>query len=173
MDQNLQLTCLHCGGPMAPKERTCGLPKKYCSASCRVLASRHARPEAIRRHRETQAAWYQRNREKALAYWREVAPHRSTAKQQKAMPSWLTEEQQEQMRQLYLEARRLTAETGIRHEVDHIHPLQGETVCGLHVPWNLQILTMTENRRKKNRLADGLPSGQTLQGCNTPLEADG
>lgn len=67
-------------------------------------------------------------------------------------PPWLTEDHKKQIRSFYLESSRITKETGIKHHVDHIVPLQGKDVSGLHVPWNLQILTAVENSKKKNKL---------------------
>jgi hypothetical protein len=49
---------------------------------------------------------------------------------------------------IYAEAARLTRETGVPHEVDHVVPVQGREVCGLHVENNLQIITREANRRK-------------------------
>lgn len=52
---------------------------------------------------------------------------------------------------IYAEARRLTQETGVPHDVDHIIPLQGDYVTGLHVETNLQVIARSENNRKRNR----------------------
>jgi 5-methylcytosine-specific restriction endonuclease McrA len=69
---------------------------------------------------------------------------RHTAKLRRT-PKWLTKEHLLEIKTLYVRA------TEARLEVDHIVPLQGKNVSGLHVPWNLQLLTKSENRRKCNR----------------------
>ena len=53
---------------------------------------------------------------------------------------------------IYAEARRLTAVTGIEHHVDHIIPLNGRNVCGLHIAANLRVVPAVINRSKYNKL---------------------
>ena len=55
---------------------------------------------------------------------------------------------------IYAESERLTRETGIPHEVDHIYPIQGKTVTGLHHEDNLRVVPRHVNRAKGNRLPE-------------------
>lgn len=51
---------------------------------------------------------------------------------------------------LHQEARRLSAETGVAHVLDHIVPLNHPRVCGLTVPWNLRVIPRAANGAKSN-----------------------
>lgn len=78
----------------------------------------------------------------------------------RATPAWLTATHKAQIKAMYAKAIRLTAKTGINYHVDHIVPLKNSLVCGLHVPWNLQVITKTENIVKNNRLTEGINYGR-------------
>lgn len=67
-----------------------------------------------------------------------------------ATPEWLTQDHMLQIRELYQICQMFKLYTGQEYHVDHIVPLQGENVCGLHVPWNLQVLPAKENLSKYN-----------------------
>jgi hypothetical protein len=90
--------------------------------------------------------------------WQLANPHklasynaRRRAAELQATPSWLTSAQLDEIAEKYREAAELTAATGIEHHVDHIFPLRGKNFCGLHVPWNLQVLPAPENLAKGNK----------------------
>lgn len=70
-----------------------------------------------------------------------------------ATPPWLTQEHMKEIEEFYLLAQELAwlNDNGKPFHVDHIIPLQGEGVCGLHVPWNLQLLPALVNIRKSNK----------------------
>ncbi len=86
-----------------------------------------------------QSKWLKNNRPKATAL---TAFYR--AQKRKATPPWLTEEHLRDIKEIYK-----TCPPG--YHVDHIEPIKGKEVCGLHVPWNLQHLPAEENIRKGNR----------------------
>jgi hypothetical protein len=101
---------------------------------------RAANPE---RFRQTQLEHREKNVEIYRSRW---AKRRARKKQ--AMPSWLTPDHISQINAVYAEAKRLEKETGIAYHVDHIVPLAGKIVCGLHVPWNLRAIPGDKNLRR-------------------------
>lgn len=71
------------------------------------------------------------------------------ARKQEARPRWADVDA---IAAIYAECARITRQTGIPHEVDHIVPLLGRDVCGLHVEGNLRVVPRHVNRRKSNKL---------------------
>lgn len=131
-------------------------------AVCRVCVTINRKPyEKEYRLREKEArATYNKNNPVMMRAsrkkWREnnkghvnSLTAKRHANQNTATPSWAN---LNLIKDIYQQASHLTLTTGIQHHVDHIIPLQGKTVSGLHVEYNLQILTATENLKKSNKL---------------------
>jgi len=93
----------------------------------------------------TRSLWIKNNPGRVKAHKAKCAQLRKLR-----VPKWLTKDDHEQIIEIYNQANELKKSTGIIFHVDHIIPLQGETVSGLHVPDNLQILTEHENTSKGN-----------------------
>jgi len=70
-----------------------------------------------------------------------------------ATPKWC---EIEEIKALYIKARRLTVDTGIQQHVDHILPLINSTICGLHVLANLRIIPYTDNLSKGNKFIEDI-----------------
>jgi hypothetical protein len=76
-------------------------------------------------------------------------------RQKRAVPAWAD---MKTIRQVYADATRITVSSGKLHHVDHIIPLAGKTVCGLHVATNLRVIEASENMRKHNAFIEELVS---------------
>lgn len=112
-----------------------------------VIARAQARtPEEKRAYKKK---YHERNPEQ-----RKAQTSLRKRRHREATPPWITADQKKVMRSLYLDAQHMTKITGERYVVDHIVPLLSEEVCGLHIPWNLRVITQEENLKKSNKFVD-------------------
>lgn len=70
-------------------------------------------------------------------------------------PAWLTEDDHWMIEQAYELAALRTKMFGVAWHVDHVLPLRGKMVSGLHTPYNMQVILGVENLRKGNRVQHG------------------
>jgi hypothetical protein len=107
---------------------------------------------------KAQKAWHERNPNYSHEYYlknkAKYASNRANrrAAQKQATPSWLTAIQRNQIQEFYEISKAKQMQTGIEYHVDHIVPINGKVVLGLHAPWNLQLLTAEENLKKSWRV---------------------
>lgn len=163
--------CKRCG---ESKEHACfpinraapdGLYRLCRACNAAVLAERNrskdykAKRRAARNTDEARAkarAAYAKDPQRRIGYQRAYAkrsPAEVNAKnaERRASARRTLAASREAIAAIYARAAHLTQLTGVRHHVDHIVPLKGEHVSGLHVPWNLQCLPARDNIAKHNR----------------------
>ncbi len=124
----------------------------------RVLASQRSRATINgEKNRAARKAWEERNPRAALESFKryrernraKIRARLAVSKQgrEKRRALWAN---QDAILAIYLQAEIMTRTTGRLHVVDHIIPLQGRTVSGLHVETNLRVVEHHENARKHN-----------------------
>lgn len=139
-----------------------------------LVAWRKKNPEKVKQHNDTQhlkfaekladrARFYyykdveksrknQRDYQKRNIYIFAKIGAKYKASKLKRTPVWLTDDDHWMIEQAYELAQMRTLATGFAWHVDHIYPLQGKTVSGLHTPYNLQVIPAVQNLRKGNRV---------------------
>ena len=105
--------------------------------------------------------YYEKNRDKYLAREKKYCkenPEKNAAKtakyraaQLERIPSWSNKAEIKAIRKIYARCKRINKLTGVEHQVDHVIPLQGDSISGLHHSTNLAIIPAELNRSKSNK----------------------
>jgi 5-methylcytosine-specific restriction endonuclease McrA len=105
--------------------------------------------EKYENERKKVVKWQANNRDKMNATAAIVR-----AKRRNRKPKWIKDVFIKDIKIWYRRAKLIKQFTGQLWEVDHIVPMNGKKESGLHVPWNLQLLTKKQNRDKSNTHAN-------------------
>lgn len=115
--------------------------KEKADAASRAWVERNKEHVAQRKR-----AWRQKNKAHVNAY------NRTRKAAQKArVPCWVDDDLLWVINEIYLLAKLRTDMTGFNWHVDHIIPLHGRAVSGLHIPENMQVIPEILNLKKSNK----------------------
>lgn len=138
--------------------------KKYRAANAEKIAMqkvewKQANKEHVARKDKAYAEANPEKRAQSRKKWSAANPGKDTASKalnrqarKKRVPTWLSDDDHWMIEQAYELSALRTKMFGFPWHVDHIIPLQGKKVSGLHVPMNLQVIPAVDNLRKSNRM---------------------
>jgi DNA-directed RNA polymerase subunit RPC12/RpoP len=144
-------TCAECG-TFAPEDQFAdrGLLTTLCQG-CRHRIAEMERDATNKLLEEKYGAvWAEERRLREVAIALRARKQREMALAV-ATPSWVDKEK---IKAVYAKSREKTKKTGKKHHVDHIWPLQHPICCGLHVHWNLRVVSAKTNISKGNALPE-------------------
>lgn len=130
---------------------------------CANAKANETKAKNMRKYSQSSLDWARRNPERVAEYQlranrknpgrrNKLTANYRSAKANRA-PSWLSDDDKWMIGEAYELAALRTRITKVSWHVDHIVPLRGEAVSGLHVPWNLQVILGRENVQKGNKYA--------------------
>lgn len=137
------------------KERSRETATAWNKKNAKKEAARARKYRAENKHvyKQSIANWRKKNAIRYKAYMAKAANDRRAAELQ-AFPKWAKDDKELVwvLKEIYELAALRTKMTGIKWHVDHIVPLRGKEVSGLHLPWNLQVIPAVMNFKKGNKL---------------------
>lgn len=124
--------------------------REYYNKNKEKIHKKTRKLRATEKHKEEQKRYQKEYALKNSDKLRAIKSKYKYSKKQ-ACPKWLTDKQWNKIDSIYRNCESKSLKTGRLYHVDHIVPLQGKNVCGLHVPWNLRIILAKTNIKKSNK----------------------
>ena len=136
--------------PESYKNRILRLSRYRNSEHGRVKEKQYAQSPKGKAVRRAAIDRYQSTAKGHLSKYNSTAKRRAARIQRTA--NWLSEDDLWIIKEIYALAAARTKLHGFTWHVDHIIPLQGKLVSGLHIPGNLQVIPWIDNIKKHNRV---------------------
>lgn len=120
--------------------------RAYTCKECTSTINAEWREQNVERKRTKQRRYYSENSAAHRLYYKRRSNNLLS------MTPWVQNEPyKSQIQTLYNQAKEITNKTGVKHHVDHVIPVKHPEICGLHVPWNMQVLSQPDNDSKHNK----------------------
>ncbi len=163
-----------CGGTARMRTSHFVPERRFCTRSCPLAIEEKKLGNEVRlnAYTEEQMQIYLLHKAERKLRYAQAVDREIKKLTGRPTPAWLTEHDWVVMNSFYILAAHLTEKTGVKYTVDHIVPIRGKYASGLHVPGNLQIITLSANSGKRDKFepyceyfdtTNGLTEGATTR----------